>query len=123
MESETVEVTGMKAESIDVRDDGHVNLVCVWGNRGFDESLDLQLFFADKGIERFIRYLETQSNNPPLQVNRQGEEVWVHPLVMYRYLAWCEPQVDALCMDLYHMYTRHKAKTLRSDAEHTTTWH
>ena len=122
MEMEAMNVTGVKAEPIKVRDDGALNLVDVWANRDYDPQFDLKVFFDDKGVERFVRYLEKELEEPVVQVEQEDEELWVHPLVMYRYLAWCEPGVEALCLDLYHQFSQHQAEK-RAEKEKDATRH
>ncbi len=122
MEMEAMDVTGVKAEPIKVRDDGALNLVDVWANRDYAPQFDLKVFFDDKGVERFVRYLEKELEEPVVQVEQEDEELWVHPLVMYRYLAWCEPGVEALCLDLYHQFSQHQAEK-RAEKEKDATRH
>ena len=110
MDMEEMEVTGLKGEQMQVDDKGNFNLVSLWANRGFADEFDLRLFFDDKGVERFVRYLESQLEEPCIQIEKEENECWVHPLIMYKYLSWCEPQVMALGMDLYHQYTEFRIK-------------
>lgn len=91
-----------------VNDTGQLNLIDIWANREYDDAFDPTHFFADRGVVRFVQYLEVCLEQPVVTVEKDDQQVWVHPLVIYKYLAWCEPQVAALSMDLYHGFTRDK---------------
>ncbi len=111
-------IGSIRTETVSVREDGACNLVDVWASRGNESQFDLLDFFAESGVQRFVNYLEEDLGEHCVEID-DDEHVWVHPLVMFKYLVWCEPAIDALCLDLYHTFTQKmKEKSDESATRH-----
>nr|MDT0250064.1 hypothetical protein [Endozoicomonas sp.] len=121
-----MEVTGYRTETMEVNDKGQLNLVDMWAARDHKDEYDPQTFFNDVGTGRFVKYLEAELEEPCLRIDHDEQSLWVHPLLMYKYLAWCEPQVMAMGMDLYHDFVKNRLSGQleevdeEAEAEHMT---
>ena len=91
------------AVKLKVRNDGMINLMDFYQQQGSDPKLHPAVFIEIDEVMEYLKGLASQCENNSEVIDDKHlskDKLWVHPLVLWRYIGWCHPEVELQAYEL-----------------------
>ena len=104
-------VIAVEKKKIKSNKDGLCSLIDVWKSYGTIPEQNPKTFLLEMGAIRFMTCLDERIEGRSILIDKDNLEIWAHPLLVYKYVGWCYPDVDMLAYDLYDTHIQEKFDT------------